>query len=288
MLELLSRLETRSCSQTIWRGPSERFVPRIVSSPTIETRADLSGVETQVRKLVEDLKSSSLDEQRNATGELCLLVNLLQSPDTKIQKNAITTLLKLSINDNNKATIANVDAIEPLIHVLETGSPEAKENSFTTLFSLSVIEDNQVRIGRAGAIQPTIDLLGNGTPRGQKDAAMTLINFSIFHENKARIVQAGAVKALVRREGFLYWLRFRVGFARGKENAVAALLQLCNRFCNMVLQEGVVPLLVALSQSGTPIAKEKARALLAISETKGMVMLGGVDFDEMTFGRAIL
>ncbi|CAK9144002.1 unnamed protein product [Ilex paraguariensis] len=95
-------------------------------------------------------------------------------------------------------------------------------------------------------------------------------------------------RALVRREGFLYWLRFRVGFARGKENAVAALLQLCNRFCNMVLQEGVVPLLVALSQSGTPIAKEKARALLAISETKGMVMLGGVDFDEMTFGRAIL
>ncbi|CAI0430342.1 unnamed protein product [Linum tenue] len=49
--------------------------------------------------------------------------------------------------------------------------------------------------------------------------------------------------------------------ARGKENATAALLQLCtnsNRFCNMVLQEGVVPPLVALSQSGTPRAIEKA------------------------------
>ncbi|CAK9138424.1 unnamed protein product [Ilex paraguariensis] len=311
--ELLSRLETRSRSQTIWRRPSERFVPRIVSSPAIETRADLSGVETQVRKLVEDLKSSSLDEQRIATGELrllakhnmdnriviancgaiILLVNLLQSTDTKIQENAVTALLNLSINDNNKAAIANADAIEPLIHVLETGSPEAKENSAATLFSLSVIEDNKVRIGRSGAIQPLVDLLGNGTPRGKKDAATALFNLSIFHENKARIVQAGAVKYLVElmdpaagmvdkavavlsnlatinegraaigQEGGIPVLVevVELGSARGKENAAAALLQLCtnsHRFCNMVLQEGAVPPLVALSQSGTPRAKEKA------------------------------
>ncbi|CAA3013058.1 U-box domain-containing 4-like [Olea europaea subsp. europaea] len=49
------------------------------------------------------------------------------------------------------------------------------------------------------------------------------------------------------------------------ENAAAALLQLCtnsNRFCSMVLQEGAVPPLVALSQSGTPRAREKAQQLL--------------------------
>lgn len=50
-----SRLaETRPRSQSIWRRPSERFVPRIVSSG-LETRADLSGVEAQVRNLIEDL-----------------------------------------------------------------------------------------------------------------------------------------------------------------------------------------------------------------------------------------
>ncbi|CAL5366807.1 unnamed protein product [Camellia sinensis] len=50
-----------------------------------------------------------------------------------------------------------------------------------------------------------------------------------------------------------------LGSARGKENAAAALLKLCthtNRFCSMVLHEAVPPL-VALSQSGTPRAKEK-------------------------------
>lgn len=316
--EFPSRLETRSRSQTIWRRPSsDRFVPRIISSP-VETRADLSGVEAQVKKLVEDLKSTSLEVQTTATSELrllakhnmdnriviancgaiSLLVSLLHSSDLKVQENAVTALLNLSINDNNKTAIANADAIEPLIHVLETGSPEARENSAATLFSLSVIEENKIQIGRSGAIKPLVDLLGNGTPRGKKDAATALFNLSIFHENKARIVQAGAVKHLVElmdpaagmvdkavavlsnlatiqegrtaigQEGGIPVLVevVELGSARGKENAAAALLQLCtssNRFCNAVLQEGAVPPLVALSQSGTPRAKEKAQALLS-------------------------
>nr|XP_043614926.1 U-box domain-containing protein 4 isoform X2 [Erigeron canadensis] len=309
--EFSPRFETRPRNQ-LWRRPSERFGPRIVSSPTTATRPDLTGVETQVKKLVEDLSNSSLDVVRDATGELrllarhnmdnriviancgaiSLLIDLLHSADEKVQENAVTALLNLSINDNNKTAIANADAIEPLIHVLETGSSEAKENSAATLFSLSVIEDNKVRIGRSGAIRPLVDLLGNGTPRGKKDAATALFNLSIFHENKARIVQAGAVRYLVElmdpaagmvdkavavlsnlatipegraaigQEGGIPVLVevVELGSARGKENAAAALLQLCtnsSRFCNMVLQEGAVPPLVALSQSGTPRAKEK-------------------------------
>ncbi|MBA0832546.1 hypothetical protein Goarm_016934, partial [Gossypium armourianum] len=305
-------MDPRSRSQRIWRRQSERFIPRIISSPGIENKADLSGTETQVKKLVEDLKSTSVDTQREATaqlrllakhnmdnriiiancGAISMLVNLLRSPDTKTQENAVTALLNLSINDNNKTAIANANAIEPLIHVLETGTPEAKENSAATLFSLSVIEDNKVKIGRSGAIGPLVNLLGNGTPRGKKDASTALFNLSIFHENKARIVQAGAVRHLVelmdpaagmvdkavavlanlatipegrtsigQEQGIPVLVEVvELGSARGKENAAAALLQLCtnsNRFCSLVLQEGAVPPLVALSQSGTPRAREK-------------------------------
>ncbi|XP_024968402.1 U-box domain-containing protein 4-like isoform X1 [Cynara cardunculus var. scolymus] len=315
--EYSPRLGHRSRNQ-IWRRPSERFGPRVVSSSATETRPDLSGVETQVKKLVEDLSSTSLDAVKDATGELrllarhnndnrvviancgaiTLLISLLRSADQKVQANAVTALLNLSINDTNKTAIANADAIEPLIHVLETGSSEAKENSAATLFSLSVIEDNKIRIGRSGAIGPLVDLLGNGAPRGKKDAATALFNLSIFHENKSRIVQAGAVKYLVElmdpaggmvdkavavlsnlstipegraaigQEGGIPMLVevVELGSARGKENAAAALLQLCtnsSRFCNIVLQEGAVPPLVALSQSGTPRAKEKAQSLIS-------------------------
>ncbi|CAO2815993.1 unnamed protein product [Amaranthus hypochondriacus] len=310
-------MDSRSRNQNTWRRPVDRLVARMVFSPTTETRPDLSETEAEVKKLVEDLKSDSIDTQREATAQLrllakhnmdnriviagCgairLLVDLLHSTDPNTQENAVTALLNLSINDNNKYTIANADAIEPLIHVLRTGTSEARENSAATLFSLSVIDDIKSKIGRSGAIGPLVELLGNGTPRGKKDAATALFNLSIYHENKARIVQAGAVRHLVElmdpaagmvdkavavlanlatipegrtsigQAGGIPVLVevVELGSARGKENAAAALLQLCTfsaRFCNMVLQEGAVPPLVSLSQSGTARAREKAQSLL--------------------------
>ncbi|XP_042427214.1 U-box domain-containing protein 4-like isoform X1 [Zingiber officinale] len=308
--------EVHPRNHNIWTRPS---VPQIISSHSMESRCDLSGVESEVCKLIVELKSDSIAKLRTATEELrllakhnmenrivianCgainLLVGLLHSADSKTQENAVTALLNLSINDNNKIAIANADAIDPLIYVLEIGNPEAKENAAATLFSLSVIEENKVRIGRSGAIQPLVDLLANGSPRGKKDAATALFNLSIFHENKSRIVQAGAVRHLVElmdpaagmvdkavavlanlatipegrnaigrdNNGIPVLVEVvELGSARGKENAAAALLQLCTnsgRFCSQVIQEGAVPPLVALSQSGTPRAKEKAQALLS-------------------------
>ncbi|KAF0917684.1 hypothetical protein E2562_021191 [Oryza meyeriana var. granulata] len=225
-------------------------------------------------------------------GAMPFLVSLLHSADPSTQENAVTILLNLSLDDNNKIAIASAEAIEPLIFVLQVGNPEAKANSAATLFSLSVIEEYKIKIGRSGAIEPLVDLLGEGTPQGKKDAATALFNLSIFHEHKARIVQAGAVQHLVElmdpaagmvdkavavlanlatvqegRNAIAQAGGIRVlvevvelGSARSKENAAAALLQLCtnsNRFCTLVLQEGVVPPLVALSQSGTARAREK-------------------------------
>ncbi|CAN0863858.1 U-box domain-containing protein 4 [Linum grandiflorum] len=226
------------------------------------------------------------------------LIYVLETTDTTVQENAVTALLNLSINNANKTAIVEAEAIAPLIHVLETGSPEGKENSAATLFSLSIVDENKARIARLGAIEPLVDLLRNGTPSGKKDAAIALFNLSISEENKARVVDAGAVKHLVKlmdpaagvvdkAVAFLANLAtipegsnaigeqggipvlveaVELGSARGKENAAAALLQLCtnsNRFCNTVLQQGVVPPLMALSKSGTPRAKEKAQLLLS-------------------------
>ncbi|XP_047320138.1 U-box domain-containing protein 4-like [Impatiens glandulifera] len=315
--EFPPRLETRFRSHTIGRRPTDRSIPKIVSSPLIGISDDLSRMEDHIKTLVVDLSSSSVDIQGNATAELrqlakdnmsnriliansgaiVFLVNLLQSSDARIQENAVTALLNLSINDNNKIAIANAGAITHLIHVLQTGSDEAKENSAATLYSLSAVEDIKIKIGRSGAISPLVDLLANGTLRGKKDAATALFNLTLFNENKARIIQAGAVKHLIDlmdpatgmvdravvvlsnlssihegrtaigQEGGIPVLvdTIELGSARGRENAAAALLQLCmnsNRFCNMVLQEGVIPPLVALLRSGTPRAKEKAQSLL--------------------------
>lgn len=271
----------------------------------------LLGVESQVLKLIEDLKSDSADLHRCATGELrllsqcsenrsviadCgvvhLLVGLIHSSDPATQVNAVTVLLNLSIDDRNKISIANANAIVSLIDVLRSGIPEAKENSAATLSSLAKIEENRIQIGKSDAIGPLVELLTNGTPRGKEDAVTALYNLSKCRANMVRIVQSGAVAHLVSlidhaaaglvdkavtilanlattsegriaigQDGVSALVDVvELGSARGKENAAAALLQLCrssNKYCHVVLQRGAVPSLVALSHCGTPRAKEK-------------------------------
>ncbi|KAF8088839.1 hypothetical protein N665_0529s0035 [Sinapis alba] len=266
-----------------WRRPSERLGSRIVSAPSNETRRDLIEVENQVKKLVEELKSSSLDVQRQATAEIrllakhnmdnrivignsgaiVLLVELLQSNDSATQENAVTALLNLSINDNNKSLIAAAGAIEPLIHVLQNGSSEAKENAAATLFSLSVIEELKIKIGQSGAIGPLVDLLGNGTPRGKKDAATALFNLSIHQENKATIVQSGAVRYLID-------LMDPAAGMVDKAVAVLANLATIPEGRNAIGQEGGIGLLVEVVELGSARGKENAAAaLLQLSTNSG-------------------
>ncbi|KAJ0233365.1 U-box domain-containing protein 4 [Hirschfeldia incana] len=266
-----------------WRRPSERLGSRIVSAPSNETRRELIEVENQVKKLVEELKSSSLDVQRQATAEIrllakhnmdnriiignsgaiVLLVELLHSTDPPTQENAVTALLNLSINDNNKSLIAAAGAIEPLIHVLENGSSEAKENAAATLFSLSVIEELKIKIGQSGAIGPLVDLLGNGTPRGKKDAATALFNLSIHQENKATIVQSGAVRYLID-------LMDPAAGMVDKAVAVLANLATIPEGRNAIGQEGGIGLLVEVVELGSARGKENAAAaLLQLSTNSG-------------------
>ena len=294
-----------------------RGVDRDISLPRIvpDTSGADSSAQSDVDRWVQDLQASDINTQRQAACELRMLakhnmenrvtiansgaieplVALLNSEDAKTQENAVTALLNLSINDNNKAEIARAGAIGPLVNVLRVGNAEAMENAAATLFSLSVMDDNKVTIGASGAIPPLVHLLINGSPRGKKDAATALFNLSIYHENKGRIVHAGAIRPLVELmadpaagmvdkavavlanlatipegrhaigedQGIPALVEVvEAGSQRGKENAAAALLQLCtnsHRHRALVLQEGAIPPLVALSQSGTPRAKEKVR-----------------------------
>ncbi|XP_072990587.1 U-box domain-containing protein 4-like [Typha latifolia] len=266
-------VEAHSRSHPIWGHTSHRLVPRII--PTTDSRPDLSVVETQVRKLVEDLKRDSVDVRRAATAELrlfakrnmenriviancgaiSLLVDLLYSSDPQTQENAVTALLNLSINGNNKTAIANASVVDPLIHVLETGNPEAKENSAATLFNLSGNDEIKAKIGRSGAIRPLVELIETGTLRGKKDAATALFNLSILHENKARIVQGGAVKHLVKL----------MDPAAGMVDTVVGVLANLSTIPegrSSIGNAGGIPLLVEVVELGSARGKENAAAAL--------------------------
>nr|GME11805.1 U-box domain-containing protein 4-like [Ipomoea batatas] len=232
------------------------------------------------------------------SGAIQKLVPLLRCSDPLTQEHAVTALLNLSLHEPNKGIITNTGAIKSLIYVLKTGTETSKQNAACALLSLALLDENKLSIGACGAIPPLVALLVSGSNRGKKDALTTLYKLCSVKLNKERAVTAGAVKPLVGLVGeqgtglaekAMVVLSSLAGIQsgqeaivegggiaalveaiedgsdKGKEFAVLTLSQLCSdnvRNRGMLVREGGIPPLVALSQTGTAKAKHKAETLL--------------------------
>nr|CAD1832494.1 unnamed protein product [Ananas comosus var. bracteatus] len=195
------------------------------------------------------------------------LVPLLRSADPAAQESAATALLNLSLAEANRAAIAGAPGgIKGLVHALRTGTAAAKQNAACALLSLAMAEEHRAAVGASGAVPALVALMVGGSSRGKKDALTALYKLCALRRNKERapggdsrgseaIVAAGGVGALVEA--------VEDGPARGRELAVHALLQLCadcpqNRA--LLVREGAIPPLVALSQSAAASARVKHKA----------------------------
>ncbi|CAN1337144.1 U-box domain-containing protein 4 [Linum perenne] len=227
------------------------------------------------------------------SGAIPALIPLLRSTDPWTQEHAVTALLNLSLHEGNKDLITNAGAIKSLVYVLKTGTETSKQNAACALLSLTSIEENKSSIGACGAIPPLVCLLMSGSTRGKKDALTTLYKLCTIKQNKERAVSAGAVKPLIMlvaeqgtgmaekamvilnslagveegkeaivEEGGIGALVEAIedGSPKGKEFSVLILLQLCSESVKnrgLLVREGGIPPLVALSQSGTLRAMHK-------------------------------
>jgi hypothetical protein len=236
---------------------------------------------------------SDIRDLIGVSGAIPALVPLLRSTDPVAQENAVTALLNLSLEERNRSVITAAGAIKPLVYALRTGTAAAKQNAACALLSLSGIEENRATIGACGAVPPLVALLSTGSTRGKKDALTTLYRLCSARRNKERAVSAGAVVPLVHLIGergsgtsekamvVLGSLASIVegrdavveaggipalveaiedGPSREKEFAVVALLQMCSdcpRNRALLVREGAIPPLVALSQSASARAKHK-------------------------------
>ena len=237
-------------------------------------------------------------------GAIPYLRNLLSSRNAVAQENSVTALLNLSIFDKNKSRIMDEEGcLGSIVDVLRFGhTTEAKENAAATLFSLSAVHDyKKIIADEMRAVEALAGLLQEGTPRGKKDAVTALFNLSTHTENCVRMIEAGAVtalvsalgnegvseeaagalalivrqpigaKAVVNEESAVAGLigMMRCGTPRGKENAVAAMLELC-RSGGAAATERVVkaPALAGLLQTllftGTKRARRKAASLARV------------------------
>lgn len=237
-------------------------------------------------------------------GTIPLLKRLLSSSDALAQENSVTAILNLSIYDKNKCLIMDVEGcLEAIVGVLRYGhTVEARENAAATLFSLSAVHEYKKQIAQEEwGVEALAQLLREGTPRGKKDAVTALFNLSTHNDNCSRMIDSGAVTAIVEAlesetvseeaAGALALIvrqplgaeavaseetavkgligMMRCGTPRGKENAVAALLELC-RSGGAAATERVLkaPALAGLLQSllfiGTKRARRKAASLARV------------------------
>ncbi|KAI9190509.1 hypothetical protein LWI28_017837 [Acer negundo] len=268
-----------SSSSDLERSNSKRKLCENAVDHISATKVAADAVKMTAEFLVGKLAMGSLEIQRQAAYELRLLaktgmdnrriiaevgsipflVTLLSSHDPRIQENAVTALLNLSIYDNNKILIMAAGAIDSITGVLESGKTmEARENAAAAIFSLSMIDDCKVTIGaRPRAIPALIGLLREGTTAGKRDAATALFNLAVYNANKASAVVAGAVPLLIE-----LLMDDKAGIT---DDALAVLAQLLG--CSQGLEEirksrVLVPLLIDLLRFGSTKGKENSITLL--------------------------
>ncbi|XP_044471552.1 U-box domain-containing protein 9-like isoform X2 [Mangifera indica] len=286
------------------------------------TNVDRSYLNSLLEKM-----SSSISEQKEAAKELRLLTKRMPSfralfgesteaipqllyplspgraddtdPDPDLQEDLITTVLNLSIHDNNKRLIAEDPLVIPLlIDSLKSGTIETRRNAAAALFTLSALDSNKLIIGESGALKPLIDLLEEGHPLAMKDVASAIFNLCILLENKRRAVYAGAVRVIMGKiinytlvDELLAILSMlsshqiaikemvELGAVpcllsiirestseRSKENCVAILHSICfndqSKLREIGMEENANHTLSRLAQDGTSRAKRKASAIL--------------------------
>ncbi|KAL2248936.1 U-box domain-containing protein 1-like [Sesamum indicum] len=272
----------------------ERTTSKKRSSETVidhisATKAAVDAVKMTAEFLVGKLATGSPDIQRQAAYEIRLLaktgmenrriiaeagaipflVTLLGSLDSRIQENAVTALLNLSINENNKTLIMAAGAIDNVVDVLQSGrTMEAKENAAAAVFSLSIIDDYKVIIGaHPRAIPALVGLLGEGTPAGKRDAATALFNLAVLNVNRAKVILAGAIPLLINL------LTDDKAGVTDDALAVLALLLGCPEGLEEIRKSrNLIPLLIDLLRFGSSKGKENSITLLL-----GLCKDGGED-----------
>ncbi|KAK7293192.1 hypothetical protein RJT34_16055 [Clitoria ternatea] len=227
--------------------------------------------------------SSSLSDQKTAAKELrlltkkhpCFRVLFCDSADAipqllkpicgsdsfssiypDLQEDVITTLLNISIHDNNKKVVAETPMVIPLLmKALRSGTVETRSNAAAALFTLSALESNKELIGKSSALKPLIDLLEEGHPLAMKDVASAIFNLCVMHENKARAVKDGAVRVILTK------IKNRIHV--DELLAILALLASHQKAVNEMGELGAVPsLLSIMRESSCERNKENCVAIL--------------------------
>ncbi|KAK9986269.1 hypothetical protein SO802_031220 [Lithocarpus litseifolius] len=234
-----------------------------------------------------------------------LLVRFLGSDvglkHSSLQVNAVTTLLNLSILEENKTRIMETDgAMNGIIEVLRSGATwEARGNAAATIFSLTGVHAHRKKLGRkARVIKGLMELAKEGPTSTRRDALAAILNLAGEREIIGKLIEGGVVQmsvelmdrlpeeavtileSVVKRGGIIaiaaaysavkkLGMVLRDGSDRAQESAAATLVTICRKgglelVTELASMPGIERTIWELMATGTMRSRRKASTLLRI------------------------
>ncbi|EEF43980.1 E3 ubiquitin ligase PUB14, putative [Ricinus communis] len=178
------------------KSPNTQTLISTLTSPSSPLNSKLDSLSRLIRITKLD---PFLRRQLTESGAVSAVLNCVNSPELALQEKALTLLLNLSLDDDNKVGLVAEGAIRRVVAILRSGSPDCRAIGCTILTSLAVVEVNKATIGAyPNAIQALVSILSCGKGREVKESATALYAICSFVDNRRRAVEFGAVPILVR------------------------------------------------------------------------------------------
>ncbi|XVE87880.1 hypothetical protein DITRI_Ditri19aG0024000 [Diplodiscus trichospermus] len=143
-------------------------------------------------------RDSALRRKLTESGAVPAVLKCVDAGDPSLQEKALSLLLNLSLDDDNKVGLVAEGAINRVVKTLRVGSPDCRAIAATIITSLAVVEVNKATIGAfPDAIRALVCLLIAGKGREKKEAATALYAICSFADNRRRAIDCGVVPILI-------------------------------------------------------------------------------------------
>lgn len=162
-----------------------------------------SPVESKLEALRRLTKLSKRDpsfrRRLTESGTVSVVLNCVESDNRLLRERALSLLLILSLDDDNKVGLVAEGAISKIVGALRADSANCRALAATIITSLAVVEVNKATIGEYPfAISALISLLRDGNDREKKEAATALFTVCSYPENRKRAAANGSVPVLIK------------------------------------------------------------------------------------------
>ncbi|XP_051118045.1 U-box domain-containing protein 15 [Andrographis paniculata] len=187
------------------------------------------------------------------------IIEILRKGTVGAKENSAAALFSLSMINENKTRIGELNGIPPLVDLLKTGTARGKKDAMTALFNLCLSPSNKDGAIEAGIVPPLLRVLDDPHLDMINETLSTLLILASSSKGRRELGQLPFIGRLVKFIGD--------GTPKNRECATAVLLELGSNNSNLILaalQYGVYEALVEVCKNGTERGQRKANSLLKL------------------------